>query len=121
MSGGALSTMANQRDCMKVTNINGTIDNTCKCATWLDHWKNFGGGSPPIYCPELSCTERPEVGAHVQRANSTDQQWYIIPLCKGHNAKTGQTITISELVALVSANVSETCGKPAKPLFTSEA
>ena len=96
---------------MKVKNINGTSDNTCKCGSWLDHWKRFSGQSVPTYCPEEKCTQKPEVGAHVQKDSSTDDSWYIIPLCKTHNGETGKSLTVSDSVTLASANVSKTCGK----------
>ncbi|TET21395.1 MAG: hypothetical protein E3J71_09875 [Candidatus Stahlbacteria bacterium] len=97
---------------MKVTNINGTSQKTCKCGSWLDHWKNFSEQTLPAYCPEVNCYNKPEVGAHVQKDSSTDKSWYIVPLCKTHNAKKGETITIIDIdsIKLVSANVSETCG-----------
>lgn len=96
---------------MKVKNINGTSQNTCKCDSWLGHWEKFSGQSLPIYCPEVKCTQKPEVGAHVQKDSSTDSSWYIVPLCKAHNGETGKSLEISGSVTLVSANVSETCGK----------
>jgi len=96
---------------MKVKNINGTSAKTCKCGSWLNHWKNFNGQSLPNYCPEVKCTKKPEVGAHVQKDSATDSNWYIIPLCQTHNAKTGESLEISDSIKLVSANVSETCGK----------
>ena len=96
---------------MKVKNINGTSQNICKCGSWLDHWKKFSGQSLPSHCLEQKCLQKPEVGAHVQKNSSTDSSWYIIPLCKTHNAETGKSPTVSDLVALVSANVSKTCGK----------
>ena len=96
---------------MKVNNINGTSQNTCKCGSWLDHWKKFSGQEPPTYCPEKSCTQKPEVGAHVQKDSSYDTGQYIVPFCKGCNGKTGNSLEISDSVKLVSANVSETCGK----------
>ncbi len=95
---------------MKVTNINNTSSNTCQCGSWLDHWKNYSGQSVPTYCPEEKCLSKPEVGAHVQKYGSTDRSWYIVPLCKACNGKTGQTLTISDTVKLVSANVGDTCG-----------
>ncbi|WP_027360729.1 hypothetical protein [Desulforegula conservatrix] len=96
---------------MKVRNINGTSDNTCKCSGgWIKHWVNFGGKTLPLYCSEISCTETDLVGAHVQKDSSTDKNWYIVPLCKKHNAKT-DSLTIVDGTVLVSANVSETCGK----------
>ena len=51
------------------------------------------------------------MGAHVQRGNSGDSNWYIVPLCATHNGKKGQSLDISDSVKLVSANVSKTCGK----------
>jgi hypothetical protein len=52
-----------------------------------------------------------EVGAHVKKDSATDKSWYIVPLCKEHNARTGDSINIIEGINLVSANVSVTCGK----------
>ena len=96
---------------MKVKNINGTSQNTCKCGSWLDHWKNFSGQSLSNYCSEKNCTEKPGVGAHVQKDSYADSNWYIVPLCKTHNGETGKSLDIVDSVKLVSANVSETCDK----------
>jgi len=96
---------------MKVNNVNGTSDNTCKCSSWLNHWKKFSGQALPEYCTEKTCTRKPEVGAHVQKDSYTDKGWYIVPLCKEHNAETGESLNIMDSVALASANVSQTCGK----------
>lgn len=96
---------------MKVTNVNGTSDNSCKCSSWLEHWKRFGGGSIPPYCPEKTCVQSPEVGAHVQKDGSPDRAWYIIPLCKKHNGEAGKSLDVSDGITLVSANVDTTCGK----------
>jgi hypothetical protein len=96
---------------MKVKNINGTSDNTCKCSSWLEHWKKFSGQTLSTYCYEEKCTQKPEVGAHVQKDSSTDNSWYIVPLCKTHNGETGKSLNISDSVNLVSANVSSTCDK----------
>ena len=96
---------------MRVKNINGTSPKACKCGSWLDHWKNFSGQSLPTWCPADGCSQKPEVGAHVQKDSATDRSWYIVPLCKKHNAETGKSPNISDSVKLVSANVSQTCGK----------
>jgi len=95
---------------MKVININGTSDNTCKCGSWLEHWNKFSGQSIS-YCREKTCLKKPEVGAHVQKDSTTDKNWYIVPFCYTHNGKTGESLEISDNTKLVSANVSETCGK----------
>ncbi len=96
---------------MRVKNINGTSDNTCKCGSWLEHWKKFSSQTLSSYCSEVKCTKKPEVGAHVQKDNSTDTNWYIVPFCNTHNGETGKSLDIVDSVKLVSANVSETCGR----------
>lgn len=96
---------------MRVVNINGTTQNTCSCGSWLNHWKKFSGQELPAYCPEERCPQKPEVGAHVQMDSSIDSSWYIIPLCKTHNAETGRALTVNDSVSLVSANVGKTCGR----------
>jgi hypothetical protein len=94
---------------MKVKNIKGTSDNNCKCGSWLDHWKKFSGTTLSSYCSEKLCTQKPEVGAHVQKDSATDSAWYIVPLCKSHNREGGSLELVSS-VKLVSANVKGTCG-----------
>lgn len=95
---------------IKVKNIEGTSDNTCKCNSWLDHWKKYGGGSILDYCSEAKCTKKPTHGAHVQKDSATDKSWYIIPLCDSHNRKS-DTLSVVDSTKFVSANVSATCGK----------
>ena len=95
---------------MKVRNMTGTSDNVCKCGSWLDHWKNFSGQSMPTYCVEEKCLKSPEVGAHVRKAESSDKDWYIVPFCKDHNKST-DALEIPNSAKLVSADVSQTCGK----------
>lgn len=95
---------------MKIKNMKGTTDNSCKCDSWLEHWKKFSRQST-TWCQAVGCTRQDLVGAHVQRGgSSTDQNWYIYPLCKGHNQEKGE-LEVADAYALVSANVNETCGK----------
>ena len=96
---------------MRVNNINGSTQNTCSCGSWLEHWRRFSRQLLPSQCPEERCIEKPDVGAHIQKDSHTDSSWYIIPLCKNHNAETGKSLTVSDSIALVPANISETCGK----------
>ena len=94
---------------MRVKNLNGTSQRTCKCGSWLKHWENFGGCVTTI-CSVVNCGEIAEVGGHVQKIGN-DNRWYIIPLCKSCNNKKGEELEIYDDIKLVSANVSETCGK----------
>lgn len=96
---------------MKVRNINGTTPHACRCGSWLDHWKRFSGRYSTPQCSKLFCYKMAEVGAHVQKDSDLDRNWYIVPLCRQHNALTNQSIDIWDDVQLIHANVSDTCGK----------
>lgn len=95
---------------MKVKNLNGTSQNICKCGSWLQHWKNFGS-SMTDDCVANGCSNKAEVGGHVKMGNPSSMGWYIVPLCKSCNGKLGQELYIADNTELVSANISETCGK----------
>lgn len=95
---------------MKIKNINGTSANKCGCGSWLDHWKKFSGQTI-TYCCEKSCTKTDLVGAHVQKADGWDTNWYILPLCSAHN-QSAIELEVSDTYTLVSANKAETCEKP---------
>jgi len=96
---------------MRVTNINGTSYNTCACGTWLKHWVKFSGQALGIStCAEETCQALADVGAHVQKEGDSDRGWYIVPLCKGHNAQR-DPLDIDDGVKLVSANVALTCSR----------
>lgn len=92
----------------KIKNINGTTNNKCTCGSWLKHWENFSGQAVNS-CSVKNCKENDLVGAHVQKTN-LDMNWYIIPLCKTHNASTGE-LEVTDTIIFVSANKSETCNK----------
>jgi hypothetical protein len=94
----------------KIKNINGTSDYSCKCGTWLKHWSNFSKQPTPQYCVEKTCRNTDLLGAHVQKANSSDSNWYIVPLCNSHNKSSGE-LDISDSCTFVSANRKETCEK----------
>jgi len=96
---------------MTITNVNGTSDTACKCGSWLNHWKKFSGRTPPEYCPVVKCLGKDLVGAHVQKADSIDRNWYIAPLCSKCNAQSGGRLEVADWVTLVSANKSDTCAK----------
>jgi hypothetical protein len=50
------------------------------------------------------------VGAHVQKANSSDNNWYICPLCISHNQSIDD-LEIADWIELAPANKKETCDK----------
>lgn len=94
---------------MKIKNINGTSQYTCACGSWLAHWENYSGQTV-AFCPESTCLKTSLVGAHVQKAHSSDDNWYIYPLCSAHNQSTG-VLDVSDAYTLVSANQKKTCDK----------
>ena len=75
----------------------------------MKHWEKFSGQHTD-YCQEVNCKKKDLVGAHVQKANSSDEKWYIYPLCSDHNKSTG-VLDVSDSYKLVSANKQETCEK----------
>lgn len=96
---------------MKVTNINGTSDNKCKCGSWIKHWEKFSEQTADQCCVK-GCTSDVKVGAHVQKSGSTDKSWYIVPFCHAHNTSAKDTILeLNAGVDFEPANVSKTCGK----------
>ena len=90
---------------MRVRNVNGTVNHTCNCGDWLDHWKKFSDQSLPKFCPERGCLEKPELGAQVRKDDSTDTGLYIVPLCREHHAQNGKPLTIDDTMKLVPANM----------------
>ncbi|MER5076165.1 hypothetical protein ACIS7S_10410 [Providencia sp. DFU6] len=94
---------------MKLKNLKGTSKNKCSCNSWLKHWLNTTGEtSLPDYCGEKSCMEKPTDGAHVIKVDSTDKDWYIVPLCHEHNENVDEFELFSG-VKLAPASVSKTC------------
>jgi hypothetical protein len=94
----------------RITNINGTSDTTCKCGSWINHWKNFSRQKLPTFCPVYGCYQKDLVGAHVQKAYAVEPKWYIIPLCSRHN-EIKTDLDVVDTVAFVSAKKNETCEK----------
>lgn len=70
-------------------------------ASWLDYWKAITGKNP-IFCATENCYRTNLVGAHVQKAYSTDQKWYIVPICTSCNNRTDTFNVNDELVPVPS-------------------
>ena len=70
----------------KVKNLNGTSDNKVPqgYTSWLNFWEKKTGKTPDK-CGH--CKNKATVGAHVQKADSSDMKWYIVPLCYQCNNK----------------------------------
>ncbi len=80
---------------MRVKNLNGTSD--YKLPTGCTSWKDFyikRKGFWPSSCGCLNCSNTADVGAHVKKVNSSDNSWYIIPLCSHHNNQFGEELDV---------------------------
>ena len=93
---------------MKIENISNKIEDTCNCGSWLEHWYKFSN-EKINHCQASACTEPVKYGAHVQKADSHDRNWYIVPLCKSHSKSTYHVDLIAG-TQLVSVDLTETCG-----------
>lgn len=71
---------------MKWKNINGTADRKVPSGykSWLDFYEQKSGKSAKI-CNVKYCTNTATDGEHVKKVNSSDNSWYIVPLCREHN------------------------------------
>jgi len=103
-------TKCNLHPMILVKNVRGTSSNKCKCGSWKQHWRNYGG-LMMIGCSNVYCNGAAEVGAHVRKVRGSGNKWYIIPLCRSCNGK-NTNLSVWFFTTFVSANVSETCNKP---------
>jgi hypothetical protein len=92
---------------MKVLNCDIDTKKVCQCGNWLAHWTINTRGIVRM-CVVKDCCNFDLAGSHVQKADSDDQEIYIIPLCKEHAAST-EVLEIFNDVTLVSADVKKTC------------
>ena len=74
---------------MLVKNVNGSsrFPAPCGCYSWLNYWEMVTKVKKNV-CGAVDCCNIDLVGAHVQKANSTDKQYYITLLCRSCNQRT---------------------------------
>ena len=70
-------------------------------ASWLDYWEKQTGKKLNV-CGASGCNGTDPVGAHVQKANSYDNRWYVTPLCKTCNNRTDEFDVYFDLVPVPS-------------------
>jgi len=95
---------------MRVKTHNGVASDACRCGDWLAHWQK-ASGLVPFFCSEVSCPRRADVGAHVQKVDCTDAEWYIVPLCSDHHERRNATLSIIDSAMLVPADPGKSCGR----------
>jgi hypothetical protein len=93
---------------MKVRNLNGT---TRVSASWLAHWE-ARSGQTAYGCFVVGCRNRRSVGGLVQKADTADTDWYVVPLCEDCGRMTGHDLDIWDLAKLVPADADRTHEKP---------
>lgn len=87
----------------RVKNVNGTDRFSAPTGynSWLEYWEKQTGQRKSI-CGASGCSNGDLVGAHVQKANSTDKSFYITPLCRSCNQRTDEFDVVWELVPVPS-------------------
>ena len=79
------------RDNVLVRNISGTSSERYgtppkEFISWRAYWEEMTG-KEFSRCSNTLCSNEAEVGGHVQKVESWDKHWYIVPLCKACNNK----------------------------------
>lgn len=71
----------------KVKNLNDTFDRIPSTGnSWRQFWEEKSGKKIDK-CSRRGCAKKATDGAHVQKADSDDRRWYIVPLCHECNMK----------------------------------
>ena len=70
-------------------------------SSWLEYWERKTNTKKYI-CGVSGRSNSNLVGAHVQKVNSNDKNWYITPLCKSCNQRTDEFDAYWELVPIPS-------------------
>ena len=83
----------------KVQNRNGTEQNEPPVGyeSWIDVWKDRKR-NPNLYCAFQGCERMAIDGSHVNKVETKDEPWYIVPLCPAPNMCTepfGWTVFVS--------------------------
>ncbi len=83
----------------KVKNLHNTGDRVPHgYSSWLDYWEK-NSRHQARSCATVGCGSTTDlVGAHVIEANSDDNKWYIVPVCKGCNNKTKPYLVDTDLI-----------------------
>ncbi len=103
--------MRNHNTNFIVRNVAGTRYNTCRCGTWLQHWRTYSGGTRKT-CAKIGCQSAASVGAHVEFTDRrVRKEVHIVPLFLACNHwANGEEMPIDRRTWLVVADRPE-CAK----------
>lgn len=89
---------------MYVYNANGTSrwSRPAGYSSWLAYWETYKG---PAYKCSACGSRNSLVGAHVKKAYSDDNHYYIVPLCAACNRRTDIFYVDSNLLLPVPSNL----------------
>ncbi len=103
---------------MKIKNVKGSSKVSPKAPTgytsWLNYWETIADckleQGQKYTCPACgNGFERKNFdGCHVQKVDSTDKKWYIIPLCDSCNHRTDTPDVNGDLLIDVPSNLTIT-------------
>ena len=92
---------------MKIENVRGSskYEKPKGYSSWREYWEkncglNFSFQEGNVYkCPACGRGVSPKNwdGCHVQKADSTDRNWYIVPLCDSCNQRENEVLDIGDL------------------------
>ena len=87
----------------KVKNVSGSsrFPVPAGYSSWLDYWEQKTGTKKSV-CGVVGCSNNNLVGAHVQKVGSSDQKWYITPICADCNKRTDEFDVVWDLVPVPS-------------------
>ena len=90
----------------KVKNVNGSSRFPAPRGynSWLEYWEKQTG-QRKFTCGAAGCRKTDLVGAHVQKVDSQDKKWYIVPLCKSCNKKDKPFNVDDDMLVPVPSNI----------------
>lgn len=90
---------------MEVKNLNGTTGLTAPNGKpWLKYYIEEAGLKYIPFCCVLGCCKTAQVGAHVKKVHSSDNCWYIVPMCYKHNNQRDEPLELSSGTKLVRSS-----------------
>ncbi len=94
---------------MKIKNINGTDLQACEGCSWLEHWIRFSRSKSASLCKQEDCISIATSAVLVQKADSSDPGWYVVPLCHKHAKAETRELELFGTPVLAPATVEKSC------------